>query len=47
MLEKGESVNLYSDELTTREPQLSQLKVKDPQKVTVTMADQGGFVIVK
>ena len=47
MLEKGESVSLYSDELTTREPQLSQLKVKDPQKVTVTMADQGGFIIVK
>ena len=47
MLQKGDKVQLYSDNLKDREPQLSELKVNNPKAVSVTMADQGGFVIVK
>ena len=47
MLQKGDKVQLYSDNLKDREPQLSELKVNNPKAVRVTMADQGGFVIVK
>jgi len=46
MLEKGMSATLYSDNPKTREPQQTALKVSNPQKVKVTMADQGGFIIV-
>ena len=38
---------LYSDNLKDREPQKSDLKVSNPKAVTVSMVDQGGFVIVK
>lgn len=47
MLTKGDRVTLYSDNLKDREPQKSELKVSNPKAVSVTMADQGGFVIVK
>ena len=47
MLQKGDKAILYSDNLKDREPQKSDLKVSNPKAVTVTMADQGGFVIVK
>lgn len=47
MLAKGDLATLYSDSKKDREPQKTELKVKNPQSVTVTMADQGGFVIVK
>lgn len=46
MLKKGDLAALYSDNIKDREPQLTELKVKNPQAVTITMADQGGFVIV-
>jgi len=47
MLQKGDMPNLYCDNLKNREPQLTTMKIKDPQKIVVTMADQGGFVIIK
>lgn len=47
MLTKGETISLYSDNIKNREPQLTQQKIANPQKVKITMADQGGFVIVK
>ncbi|MBR1667036.1 MAG: glycoside hydrolase family 97 catalytic domain-containing protein [Bacteroidaceae bacterium] len=47
MLQKGDKATLYSDNLKDREPQKSELKIGNPKAVTVTMADQGGFVIVK
>jgi hypothetical protein len=47
MLTKGETISLYSDNIKNREPQLAQQKIANPQKVKITMADQGGFVIVK
>jgi hypothetical protein len=47
MLQKGDLLTLYSDNLKDREPQKSALKVNNPKAVVVTMADQGGFVIVK
>ena len=46
MLQKGQTATLYSDNLKNREPQQTTLKVANPQKVKLTMADQGGFVIV-
>ncbi len=47
MLNKGDIVSLYSDNVKDNEPQLTQAKVKKTGTYTVTMADQGGFVIVK
>ena len=47
MLQKDDKAILYSDNLKDREPQKSDLKVSNPKAVLVTMADQGGFVIVK
>lgn len=47
MLNKGDKATLYSDNLKDREPQKAELKISNPKSVTVTMADQGGFVIVK
>ncbi len=46
MLQKGDRAVLYCDNLKTREPMQKDLKVSGG-KVSVTMADQGGFVIVK
>ena len=47
MLQKGAKATLYSDNMKDREPQQSELKVGNPKAVSVTMADQGGFVIVQ
>ena len=47
MLSKGDIATLYTDNIKDREPQKTNLKVSNPQSVTVTMADQGGFVLVK
>ena len=47
MLGKGDAVTLYSDDLKTLEPQKSTVKVSNPKAVAVTMADQGGFVMIK
>lgn len=47
MLQKGDKVTLYSDNLKDREPQQAEVKVSNPKAVTVTMAGQGGFVLVK
>ena len=47
MLAKGDQVTMYSDNLKDREPQKANMKVSNPKAVTVTMVDQGGFVIVK
>jgi len=46
-LQKGDKVTLYSDNLKDREPRKAEQKVNNPKAVTVTMADQGGFVMVK
>lgn len=45
MLKKGDAVTLYTDNLKDREPQKTATKYNG--KLTVTMADQGGFVVVK
>ena len=45
MLQKGDAVTLYTDNLKDREPQKTATKYNG--KLTVTMADQGGFVVVK
>ena len=45
MLQKG-NATLYSDNMKTREPQKSTLKYNG-KTATVTMPDQGGFIIVK
>lgn len=45
MLKKGDAVTLYTDNLKDREPQ--KVAAKYNGKLTVTMADQGGFVVVK
>ncbi len=47
MLTKGDNVSVYSDNIKDKEPQLTKAKVKKNGTYTVTMADQGGFVIVK
>lgn len=44
MLKKGNAV-IYSDNLKTREPEKKNVKIGN--SYTVTMADQGGFVIVQ
>jgi len=45
-VQKGDVVTLYSDD-DQREPQVSQLKIKDPRKVKLHLLKDGGFVIVK
>ncbi len=45
-LQKGDAVTLYSDNMKTREPEKSEVKYNG-KPITITMADQGGFVIVK
>ena len=47
MLQKGDKAVLYSDNLKDREPQKTELKVNNPKAVTVSMVDQGGFVMIK
>ncbi|MBQ0019112.1 MAG: glycoside hydrolase family 97 catalytic domain-containing protein [Bacteroidales bacterium] len=46
MLQKGDTATLYSDDLKTREPQKSDVKYNG-KSLNITMADQGGFVLVK
>ena len=45
-VQKGDVVTYYSDDVT-REPQRTQLKIKDPKKVKVHLLKDGGFVMVK
>ena len=44
--QKGDAIRLYTDNLKTREPELREMKWNG-KALTVTMADQGGFVVVK
>ena len=46
MLSKGDQVTLYSDNLKNREPECKEFKVTG-KPISITMADQGGFVMVK
>ena len=45
-LKKGDVVTLYSDD-SNREPQKTELKIKNPKKVKLHLLKDGGFVIVK
>ncbi len=45
-LKKGDVVTIYTDD-SSREPQKSELKIKNPKKVKVHLLHDGGFVIVK
>ncbi len=47
MLHKGDVATLYSDNVKSHEPEKKELKIGNPQKVKLTMVDQGGFVLVK
>lgn len=44
-IEKGKTLKLYSDNLETREPELKEV-VYNGKPLSLTMADQGGFVII-
>lgn len=46
MLTKGGNVTVYSDNKKDREPMKSEMKVKKPEAVTVTMQPDGGVIIV-
>lgn len=46
MLTKGDALTLYTDDVKTFEPQLSKVNYNG-KSIRMTMADQGGFVIVK
>lgn len=46
MLQKGDKIRLYSDNLKTREPELSTPLYKG-KALRVTLASQGGFVLVR
>lgn len=45
MLKKGDVVTIYCDNLKDGEPMMKQMTIKDPNKVKVTMLNNGGFVI--
>ena len=45
-LKKGDTVTIYTDD-SSREPQKSELKIKNPKKVKIHLLHDGGFVIVK
>ncbi len=45
-LKKGDVVTIYTDD-SSREPQKSQLKIKNPKKVKIHLLHDGGFIIVK
>ena len=47
MLQKGDVATLYSDNKKDGEPEKSDLKIKNPEKVKFTIQPNGGFVIVK
>lgn len=46
MVQKNDQLTLYSDNIKTREPQKTTVKYNG-KALTVTLADQGGFVVVK
>lgn len=46
-VQKGDITTLYSDNAKTREPQKSDLKIRNAKKVTLTILPDGGAVIVK
>lgn len=46
-VQKGDIATLYSDNAKTREPQKSDLKIRNAKKVTLTILPDGGAVIVK
>ncbi len=46
MLQKGDVVELYSDDKETREPMKSELKIKKNGEVKLTLLTDGGFIIV-
>jgi hypothetical protein len=47
MLQKGDVVELYSDDKKSREPIKSDLKIKKNGEVKLTLLTDGGFIIVK
>jgi hypothetical protein len=47
MLQKGDVVELYSDDKKSREPIKSDLKIKKDGEVKLTLLTDGGFIIVK
>lgn len=47
ILQKGDIATLYSDNAKTREPQKSELKVRNAKKISLTILTDGGAVIVK
>ena len=47
MLQKGDVVELYSDDKKSREPMKSDLKIKKNGEVKLTLLTDGGFIIVK
>ena len=47
MLQKGDVVELYSDDKKSREPMKSDLKIKKDGEFKVTLQSDGGFIIVK
>lgn len=47
MLQKGDIVQLYSDEKKSREPQKTELRIKKDGEFSITLQTDGGFIIVK
>ena len=47
LLSADGNFTMGADNLKDREPRKAEQKVNNPKTVTVTMADQGGFVMVK
>ena len=47
MLQKGDVVELYSDDKKSREPMKSDLKIRKNGEVKLTLLTDGGFIIVK
>ena len=43
---KGDVLRMYADNLATREPELREVKYNG-KSLTVSIPDQGGFVLVK
>ena len=46
MWEKGETVSYYLDD-KKRQPQLEELKIKNPVEVKVVLQPDGGIILVK
>ncbi len=47
IFKKGDVITIYNDNAKTREPEKSVVKVKNPQKINITLQPEGGAVIVK